>query len=177
MLCYQKADIGLAPLSVMAERENVVDFTVPYFDLVGITILMKKPNQEQSLFKFVMVLEAPVWASIFGAYVVTSLLMFAFDRLSPYSYRNLKAKQQQTSEPQMVPEVAVVECKVVHLPRQETNQEPENSDEYGTRVFTLKESLWFCMTSLTPQGGGEAPRYRPIIMKRLLRKISHFLPA
>jgi ionotropic glutamate receptor len=26
------------------------------------------------------------------------------------------------------------------------------------RVFSLKEGLWFCMTSLTPQGGGEAPR-------------------
>lgn len=52
-ILLQKADIGLAPLSVMAERENVVDFTVPYFDLVGVTILMKKTNQEQSLFKFV----------------------------------------------------------------------------------------------------------------------------
>ena len=28
----------------MAERENVVDFTVPYYDLVGISILMKKPE-------------------------------------------------------------------------------------------------------------------------------------
>ena len=41
---FQKADIALAPLSVMAERENVVDFTVPYYDLVGITIMMKKPK-------------------------------------------------------------------------------------------------------------------------------------
>lgn len=26
------------------------------------------------------------------------------------------------------------------------------------RVFNLKECLWFCLTSLTPQGGGEAPK-------------------
>ena len=26
----------------MAERENVIDYTVPYYDLVGISILMKK---------------------------------------------------------------------------------------------------------------------------------------
>lgn len=32
----------------------------------------------------------------------------------------------------------------------------KNDDE--KREFTLKECLWFCMTSLTPQGGGEAPR-------------------
>jgi len=30
--------------------------------------------------------------------------------------------------------------------------------EDGTRIFTFKESLWFCFTSNTPQGGGEAPR-------------------
>ena len=32
----------------------------------------------------------------------------------------------------------------------------EDDDE--KRYFSLKESLWFCMTSLTPQGGGEVPR-------------------
>ena len=30
--------------SVMSERESVIDFTVPYYDLVGITIMMKKPK-------------------------------------------------------------------------------------------------------------------------------------
>ena len=43
-LVDKNADIGLGALAVMAERENVVDFTVPYYDLVGITILMKKPK-------------------------------------------------------------------------------------------------------------------------------------
>ena len=26
------------------------------------------------------------------------------------------------------------------------------------RIFTLKESMWFALTSLTPQGGGEGPK-------------------
>lgn len=26
------------------------------------------------------------------------------------------------------------------------------------RVFGFKESLWFCLTTLTPQGGGETPK-------------------
>ena len=38
----RRADIGLGAISVMAERENVLDYTVPYYDLVGISILMKK---------------------------------------------------------------------------------------------------------------------------------------
>lgn len=73
VLCspVQKADIALAPLSVMAERENVVDFTVPYYDLVGITILMKKPKVPTSLFKFLTVLEPEVWVCILFAYGFT----------------------------------------------------------------------------------------------------------
>lgn len=61
----------MGSLSVMAERENVVDFTVPYYDLVGITILMKKPQTPTSLFKFLTVLENDVWMCILGAYFFT----------------------------------------------------------------------------------------------------------
>ncbi|XP_055341715.1 ionotropic receptor 25a-like [Paramacrobiotus metropolitanus] len=168
-LVDKKADIALAPLSVMAERENVVDFTVPYFDLVGISILMKKSGQEQSLFKFVTVLEAPVWGSILGAYLLTSLLMFIFDRYSPYSYRNTLLKtQQQQSEAAGKPAADADKPEGADFNKADLMQAPpagslpaerdDIHDEYGTRVFTLKESLWFCMTSLTPQGGGEAPR-------------------
>ncbi|CAB3227099.1 unnamed protein product [Arctia plantaginis] len=124
-LIDKKADIGLASMSVMAERENVVDFTVPYYDLVGITIMMKLPRTPTSLFKFLTVLENDVWLSILAAYFFTSLLMWVFDRWSPYSYQNNREKYK---------------------------------DDEEKREFTLKECLWFCMTSLTPQGGGEAPK-------------------
>lgn len=70
-LMEKRADIGLTSLSVMAERETVVDFTVPYYDLVGITIMMKLPRNPTSLFKFLTVLENNVWLSILGAYFFT----------------------------------------------------------------------------------------------------------
>ncbi|PNF31576.1 hypothetical protein B7P43_G00769, partial [Cryptotermes secundus] len=124
-LMLKNADIGLGSLSVMAERENVVDFTVPYYDLVGITILMKKPKTATSLFKFLTVLENDVWLCILAAYFFTSFLMWVFDRWSPYSYQNNREKYK---------------------------------DDEEKREFNLKECLWFCMTSLTPQGGGEAPK-------------------
>ncbi|XP_032516645.2 ionotropic receptor 25a [Danaus plexippus] len=124
-LMEKRADIGLTSLSVMAERENVVDFTVPYYDLVGITILMKLPRTPTSLFKFLTVLENDVWLSILAAYFFTSFLMWVFDKWSPYSYQNNREKYK---------------------------------DDEEKREFTLKECLWFCMTSLTPQGGGEAPK-------------------
>ncbi|KAJ1526273.1 hypothetical protein ONE63_009427 [Megalurothrips usitatus] len=124
-LMEKRADIGLGSLAVMAERENVIDFTVPYYDLVGISILMKKPETPTSLFKFLTVLETEVWLCILAAYFFTSFLMWVFDRWSPYSYQNNREKYK---------------------------------DDEEKREFNLKECLWFCMTSLTPQGGGEAPK-------------------
>jgi hypothetical protein len=62
----------------MAERETVVDFTVPYYDLVGITILMKKPSVPSHLFKFLTVLETNVWLCILAAYFFTR---FTSDKL------------------------------------------------------------------------------------------------
>ncbi|XP_034234148.1 ionotropic receptor 25a isoform X2 [Thrips palmi] len=124
-LMEKRADIGLGSLAVMAERENVIDFTVPYYDLVGISILMKKPETPTSLFKFLTVLEREVWLCILAAYFFTSFLMWVFDRWSPYSYQNNREKYK---------------------------------DDEEKREFNLKECLWFCMTSLTPQGGGEAPK-------------------
>lgn len=41
-LIDKQADIGLGSMSVMAERETVIDFTVPYYDLVGITIMVRE---------------------------------------------------------------------------------------------------------------------------------------
>ncbi|XP_074095808.1 ionotropic receptor 25a [Cotesia typhae] len=124
-LIDKHADIALGTLSVMAERENVVDFTVPYYDLVGISILIRKKKEETSLFNFLTVLNQTVWLCILGAYFFTSFLMWIFDRWSPYSYQNNREKYK---------------------------------DDEEKRVFHLKECLWFCMTSLTPQGGGEAPK-------------------
>ncbi|KAK2587124.1 hypothetical protein KPH14_002886 [Odynerus spinipes] len=124
-LIEKRADIALGTLWVMAEREKVVDFTVPYYDLVGLTIMMLKPKTETSLFKFLTVLENEVWFCILAAYFFTSFLMWVFDRWSPYSYQNNREKYK---------------------------------DDEEKREFNLKECLWFCMTSLTPQGGGEAPK-------------------
>ena len=120
LIYFQRADIIVAPLSVMAERENVIDFTVPYYDLVGITILMRKPVFKYELFKFMNVLEEKVWGCVFSAFIIVSILLSLFDKYSPYSYQNNKKTWDGKGD------------------------EP--------RVFTLKEGLWFCMTSLTPQG-------------------------
>lgn len=136
----------------MAERETVIDYTIPYYEMVGITILMHLPSTPSSLFRFLTVLETNVWLCILAAYFFTgsisiscqifnsnyftfttefltlnicSFLMWIFDRYSPCSHRINSKKFFD------------IELK---------------------RAFNLKECLWFCMTSLTPQGGGERPK-------------------
>ncbi|KAI6237838.1 Protein CBR-GLR-7 [Aphelenchoides besseyi] len=99
-----EADIALGPISQISEREVDVDFTTSFYGLV---------------------LDWPVWVCIVGAYLFTSLLLWTFDRFSPYSYTNNREKYKDDNE---------------------------------KREFTLRECFWFCMTSLTPQGGGEAPK-------------------
>lgn len=70
-LMDKEADIGLGAMSVMAEREAVIDFTVPFYDLVGISILMKIPKPLSQWFQFVKVLKSTVWFAIIGAYFIT----------------------------------------------------------------------------------------------------------
>ena len=116
-------DISVATLTMTTEREEVIDFVAPYFDQSGISILLRKKEPRQSIFKFMSVLKTEVWLGILAAVFVVAILIWALDRFSPYSYHN-------------------------------------NKDAYpeGARDFTLGESLWFSLTSLTPQGGGECPK-------------------
>ena len=81
----QNADIILGAFAVMAERESVIDYTVPYYDLVGTSILMKKVKTDTSLFKFLSVLEGSVWGCILAAYFVTRYAIFQFSFLSIFT--------------------------------------------------------------------------------------------
>ena len=83
-------DISVATLTMTTEREEVIDFVAPYFDQSGISILLRKKEPKQSIFKFMSVLKPEVWLGILGAVIVVAILIWALDRFSPYSYYNNK---------------------------------------------------------------------------------------
>lgn len=120
-----RADIALGALPISSERETAVDFTMPFYEPVGFSIMIKKVKEKTSLFRFANVLGINVWLCIFGSFLVTAIFIWVFDRWSPFSYQNNLTKIY------------------------------EDNDK---RVFGLKESFWFTLTSITPQGGGEAPK-------------------
>ena len=125
-LIERNADIALGAISITAKRELYVDFSVPYYDMVGLSILTKFHTEEVFLFTFLLVLDNMAWACIIVTYFAISAIIAIFDKYSPYSYQN--------------------------IPERYENDLSENKD------FSIRESMWFCFTSMTAQGGGDAPK-------------------
>lgn len=130
-LIEKRVDIGLGVPWIISSRKRFVDFSIPYYDLVGFRILMKKPIKQTSHFKFLSVFNVEVWIFTFGVFILSSIFIWLYDMFSPYSYRNNKDVY-------------------------------ENDDLEENKVFDLRESMWFCMLSWTPQGGGTMPKSESI---------------
>merc|ERR1719319_171582 len=80
----QKADLVVADITITYEREQGVDFTMPFMNL-GVTILYKKPTKKNpNLFSFLSPLSFDVWIYIITAYLAVSLLLFTISRFSPF---------------------------------------------------------------------------------------------
>lgn len=61
-LLDQRADLAIADLTITYQREQVVDFTMPFMNL-GISVLYRKPiKQPPNLFSFLSPLSLDVWA-------------------------------------------------------------------------------------------------------------------
>ncbi|KYB29341.1 glutamate receptor ionotropic, kainate 2 [Tribolium castaneum] len=83
-----KADLAIADLTVTAEREAVVDFTLQFMNL-GISILYKKPKPvPPSLFMFVSPFSYTVWILLVVTYFLVSMCFFVMGRLSPSEWTN-----------------------------------------------------------------------------------------
>ncbi|XP_071450570.1 glutamate receptor ionotropic, kainate 2 isoform X3 [Hetaerina americana] len=87
-LLDQKADLAIADLTITYDREQAVDFTMPFMNL-GISILYRKPiKQPPNLFSFLSPLSLDVWIYMATAYLGVSVLLFILARFSPYEWDN-----------------------------------------------------------------------------------------
>ncbi|KAF7274436.1 hypothetical protein GWI33_012907 [Rhynchophorus ferrugineus] len=77
------ADLAITDLTITSERENAVDFTMPFMNL-GISILYRKPKPvPPSLFMFTSPFSTGVWIMLGVAYLLVSISIFIMGRLSP----------------------------------------------------------------------------------------------
>lgn len=83
-----RADLAIGDITITYEREEAVDFTMPFMNL-GIGILFKKPTKKiPKLFSFLSPLSVEVWLYMVTAFLGVSLFLFILARFSPYEWVN-----------------------------------------------------------------------------------------
>ncbi|TGZ69234.1 hypothetical protein CRM22_003849 [Opisthorchis felineus] len=98
-IASKHADVGLGPIVQNGERKLVVDFTIPYYVSAGLAMVVStKTDQELGPFFFLEVFTGPVWICCISEIVFVSLLVYALDRFSPYSFQNQAMKDNGASE-------------------------------------------------------------------------------
>lgn len=80
LLCFQKADLAVAPLTITYVREKVIDFSKPFMTL-GISILYRKPNgTNPGVFSFLNPLSPDIWMYVLLACLGVSCVLFVIAR-------------------------------------------------------------------------------------------------
>ncbi|KRF99742.1 uncharacterized protein Dwil_GK22709 [Drosophila willistoni] len=83
-----RADLAVTDLTITSEREEAVDFTIPFMNL-GIAILYLKPQKAQpDLFTFMDPFSQDVWWFLGFSFLFVSLSFFILGRLSPSEWDN-----------------------------------------------------------------------------------------
>ncbi|XP_020899711.1 glutamate receptor 2 isoform X2 [Exaiptasia diaphana] len=94
-LVDQKADIALGPITITAEREEVIDFSKPFLDFRIAMILTKPEGENVNLFAFLLPFEEQLWLCVCAVVGTVTIIMYVLDRFSPYGYR---AEAKDTGE-------------------------------------------------------------------------------
>ena len=141
-LLAQKADLAIADLTITYEREQAVDFSMPFMNL-GISILYKKPQKKPpDLFSFLSPLSLDVWIYTAMAYLGVSILLFILAR-------SIKKNENKFF------------IKFFHRfsPYEWDNPHPCNDEaEVLVNEFSLCNSMWFTIGSLMQQGSDISPK-------------------
>jgi len=84
----QQADMSAIDMSITAQRQSAIDFTMPFMNTgVGILYKKKKPPPP-NLFSFLSPLSIDVWIYMTTAYLGVSILMFLLARISPMEWKD-----------------------------------------------------------------------------------------
>ncbi|XP_045125479.1 glutamate receptor ionotropic, kainate 2-like isoform X1 [Portunus trituberculatus] len=87
-LIDHRADLGIVDFTITYEREEAVDFTMPFMNL-GISIIYSKPQKKSpSLFSFMSPFSVDVWIYMATAYLGVSVLLFILARVAPQEWDN-----------------------------------------------------------------------------------------
>ena len=93
------ADLGITDFTMTSEREEVVDFTMPFMTL-GIQLIFKAPAQasDPNLLSFMEPLSKGVWGYVGGSILLVTISLFIMGRMSPQEWDNPYPCIQEPSE-------------------------------------------------------------------------------
>ncbi|THD28534.1 hypothetical protein D915_000648 [Fasciola hepatica] len=83
------ADIGLGPVMGTDERRKLIDFTIPYSETSGISLVVKKKKlHELAVTYFVDLFTLNVWLTLIAMMIAVSVFFWIAVKVSPYSLHN-----------------------------------------------------------------------------------------
>jgi len=98
MVHFQEADLAIAPLTISAIRERVIDFSKPFMNL-GISLMIQKPEkQKPGIFSFLDPLSYLIWICIVLAYLIVSFVLFLVNRFSPTGWQIDESDREYTND-------------------------------------------------------------------------------
>lgn len=169
------ADLAIVDLTITAQREEAVDFTLPFMN-TGISILFKKPTTKvTTLFSFLSPFSSDVWAYVLAAYCGISATLFLVGHVSPYEWANphpcrhltpgADAGQSASGSPRVPPLNGTQTKSVTWTLSGSFNDDADNNNnDSQTPViiyknqFSLLNAFWFTIGSLMQQGSDLTPR-------------------
>ncbi|XP_020801640.1 glutamate receptor 1 [Drosophila serrata] len=142
-LLRKEADISIAPMTITAERERVIDFSKPFMTL-GISIMIKKPvKQTPGVFSFLNPLSQEIWISVILSYLGVSIVLYFVTRFPPYEWRIVRRPPPDATAQQPPGIIGGATT----LNDSQSHQPPVPANE-----FSLLNSFWYSLAAFMQQG-------------------------
>lgn len=137
--------MAAAALSITPERQQVLDFTIPYINQ-GLTVLtLRHRNQPVSVYQAFLPLRIEVWISVIVALVVVAIVTTCINRLSPFDYYGRAVDQLRTLK-----NSSKDSCQDIKYWQTEKDNEIE--------AFSFSNNLWYTLESFLSQGAERTSR-------------------
>jgi glutamate receptor ionotropic, NMDA 1 len=156
-----RADMIVAPLSVSPLRNRAIDFTKP-FKYPTLTILMRKKAPMSNLGSFLQPFGTTLWILMFFFVNVIALVMFLFERFSPFGWLHYPASQSDKYADSLQNYCSANGAKKSLAHRNPLDScfcrfcRPKRRDgESGDRAVTLPQALWLSWGIVLSTGPGE----------------------
>ena len=143
------ADIAAAALSITPERQQVLDFTMPFMNQ-GLTVLtVTKRNDATTLFQAFLPLKIEVWIAVLISLVVVATVTTFLSWFSPFDYYSRAMDKFRLS---------INDDEVDNKSSLNAFQVWKKDREEELEAFSFGNSLWYTLSSFLAQGADRTPR-------------------